>query len=107
MTQLSASDLVVLPGQGEQTASDMVFIMRSARLGGHFSIMQGEVRPGELLAFHTHANEDQHMYLVDGELHFEVGGADGLRFTAGAGAHVPKPRGSSHGFWNLGQETVH
>lgn len=106
MTDLNAADLVIHPGQGEKTASDMAMIVRSRRLGNHFSIMEGEVRPGELLAFHTHANEDQHMYIIEGELHFEVGGADGIRFTAGPGAHVLKPRGSSHGFWNLGEKTA-
>ncbi|MEM9493755.1 MAG: cupin domain-containing protein, partial [Myxococcota bacterium] len=73
------------PGEGEKTSSDMMMIFRSARLAGHFSIMQGEVRPGEILSFHSHSNEDQHMYIMSGELHFEVGGADGIRFTAGAG----------------------
>jgi len=106
MSSLSVSDLVVYPGQGEKTDADMVMIFRPQRLDGHFSIMEGEVRPNELLAFHTHANEDQHMYIISGELHFEVGGADGLRFVAGAGSHVIKPRGTSHGFWNLGEETA-
>ncbi len=103
---LTPSDLVIAPGAGEKTASDMKIIARNARLGGHFSIMEGEVRPRELLAFHTHANEDQHMYIIEGTLHFEVGGADGIRFTAGAGSHVLKPRGTSHGFWNLGETTA-
>ncbi len=104
--QYKAEDLVIPHGGGEATASDMRIILRTARLGGHFSVMEGEVRPKELLAFHTHTNEDQHMYIISGELHFEVGGADGFRFTAGPGAHVLKPRGSSHGFWNLGKETA-
>jgi mannose-6-phosphate isomerase-like protein (cupin superfamily) len=103
---LTPSDLVVNASNAEKTASDMVMVFRNDRLGGHFSIMQGEVRPRELLAFHTHVNEDQHMYIIEGELHFEVGGNDGIRFTAGAGDHVLKPRGSSHGFWNLGDTTV-
>lgn len=94
------------PGKGEQTSADMVVIVRSAKLAGCFSVMEGEVRPKELLAFHTHANEDQHMYIISGNLHFEVGGANGLRFTAGAGCHVLKPRGTTHGFWNLGEETA-
>ncbi|MCB9744992.1 MAG: cupin domain-containing protein [Alphaproteobacteria bacterium] len=106
MSETEASDFVIRKGQAEQTSADMVIVLRSERLSGHFSIMEGEVRPGELLGFHTHANEDQHMYIINGELHFEVGGAGGLRFTAGAGDHVFKPRGSSHGFWNLGDETV-
>ncbi len=106
MTTLNANDLVIPRGGGEKTASDMKIILRNAKLAGHFSIMEGEVRPGELLAFHTHANEDQHMYIISGELHFEVGGEDGIRFTAGAGSHVLKPRGTTHGFWNLGKETA-
>ncbi|MFT5681638.1 MAG: mannose-6-phosphate isomerase-like protein (cupin superfamily) [Myxococcota bacterium] len=106
MTPLNAADLVVHPGQGEATASDMKMIFRPSRLSGHFSIMEGEVRPGELLAFHSHVNEDQHMYIIEGELNFEVGGVDGIRFTAGPGSHVLKPRGSSHGFWNLGDTTA-
>jgi len=106
MSELNANDLVVKSGHGEKTASDMQMICRNAKLSGHFSIMEGEVRPKELLVFHTHANEDQHMYIINGELHFEVGGANGIRFTAGAGSHVLKPRGSSHGFWNMGTETV-
>ncbi|MEM6994377.1 MAG: cupin domain-containing protein [Myxococcota bacterium] len=105
-TPITPEDLVVRPGKGEQTAADMVMILRSRRLAGHFSIMEGEVRPNELLAFHTHANEDQHMYLIEGELQFEVGGADGIRFSAGPGSHVLKPRGVSHGFWNLGTTTA-
>ncbi len=107
MTTLNANDLVIPRGGGEKTASDMKIIFRNSKLAGHFSIMEGEVRPGELLAFHTHANEDQHMYIINGELHFEVGGKDGIRFTAGAGSHVLKPRGTTHGFWNMSKETVH
>jgi mannose-6-phosphate isomerase-like protein (cupin superfamily) len=103
---LSAADLLLPRGSFEKTASDMRIVARTARMGGHFSVMEGEVRPGELLAFHTHANEDQHMYIIEGELHFEVGGADGVRFTARAGGHVLKPRGTSHGFWNLGETTA-
>ena len=37
---------------------------------------------------------------VTGELEFEVGGKDGLRFTAVAGSYVIKPRGIMHAFWN-------
>lgn len=105
-TTLRPEDLVIEPGRGEKTASDMMIIARSARLDGCFSIMEGEVRPRELLGFHTHTNEDQHMYIFEGTLHFEVGGADGIRFTAGPGSHVLKPRGTSHGFWNLGNTTA-
>ena len=105
-SQYDIHDFLIRPEDQETTASDMRVVARSAKLAGHFSIMQGEVRPNEILGFHTHANEDQHMYIIEGELHLEVGGAGGLRFTAKAGDHVLKPRGSSHGFWNLGSTTA-
>lgn len=105
-TTYNVEDLRIQPQQQEQTASDMKIVARTEKLAGHFSVMEGEVRPNEILGFHTHANEDQHMYIIEGELHFEVGGAGGLRFTAKAGDHVLKPRGSSHGFWNLGKTTA-
>ena len=35
-----------------------------------------------------------------------MGGKDGLRFTARTGDYVLKPRGISHGFWNVGSVTV-
>ncbi|NVB37663.1 cupin domain-containing protein [Pseudenhygromyxa sp. WMMC2535] len=102
----TTEDLRIQPADQEATASDMKIVARNAKLAGHFSVMEGEVRPGEILAFHTHQNEDQHMYIIEGELHFEVGGAGGLRFTARAGDHVLKPRGSSHGFWNPTKHTA-
>ena len=76
-------------------------------MGGDFSIMEGFVRPRELLAPHTHDHEDQAVFIIEGELEFEVGGREGLRFSAGPGSYVIKPRGVSHGFWNVGEVTVH
>lgn len=106
MSQLSVDDLVRTSGQGDKTASDMTVIFRSALLGGDFSVMEGEVRPGHLLAPHTHTHEDQLVFLLEGDLEFEVGGKGGLRFKAAKGDYVLKPRGISHGFWNTGETTV-
>ncbi|MCO4747080.1 MAG: cupin domain-containing protein [Proteobacteria bacterium] len=106
MSQLSVDQLVKTSGNGQKTASDMTLIFRSAALGGDFSVMEGEVRSKELLAPHTHTHEDQLVFLLEGELEFEVGGADGLRFSAKKGDYVLKPRGISHGFWNVGDVTV-
>ncbi len=106
MSTLSVQDLCIPPDGGEETASDMLIKARSTALGGDFSIMHGEVRPHELLAPHTHDNEDQAVFVITGELEFEVGGRDGLRFSAGPGSWVLKPRGISHGFWNVKDTTV-
>ena len=74
MTNLRTEDLLVGVDQGEATATDMVIKARSARLGGDFSIMHGEVRPLELLAPHTHDNEDQAVYLLEGDAEIVIAG---------------------------------
>jgi quercetin dioxygenase-like cupin family protein len=106
MSELTVNDLVVNHHTGEQTASDMRIMFRAAKLGGHFSVMAGEIRSRELLAPHQHTKEDQLVFLLSGELQFEVGGKDGLHFSAKAGDYVLKPRGIMHGFWNEGDQTV-
>ncbi|MEQ8273536.1 MAG: hypothetical protein RKU31_07740 [Deltaproteobacteria bacterium] len=104
-TPMTVESLRIRPEDQESTASDMKIVARNAALGGHYSVMQGAVRPKEILAFHTHHNEDQHMYIISGELHFEVGGADrgrvrrdvdarGLRALRRASSPTPSRRGS-------------
>jgi quercetin dioxygenase-like cupin family protein len=53
--------------------------------------------PGELIPPHTHANEDQCIYVVSGTVHLEIGGE---LIQAPAGTYAIKPRGVPHGFWN-------
>lgn len=100
MSNISVSSVLRLPGQGEKTASDMVIKARTADLEGDFSVMEGVIYPEELLAPHTHDNEAQLVYIITGELEFEVGGEGGTVFTAPAGSYVIKPRGIMHAFWN-------
>ena len=110
MGQYNTEDLLIRPnlGEGEKTETDMLIVSRAKMLGGDFSIMQGTIGPLELLAPHKHEREDQAVFVISGELEFEVGGDGGLRFTAGAGSYVLKPRGVEHCFWNLSKtETVH
>lgn len=46
---------------------------------------------------HTHANEDEHFYVIEGEIEF-LDREDTIK--AGAGSLVVLPRGHLHGFWN-------
>ena len=66
-------------------------------LAGTTSIHEGLLGPKELVPPHTHANEDQCLYVVSGTVHLEIG--DEL-IEAGTGTYVIKPRGLSHAFWN-------
>ncbi|KIG12264.1 hypothetical protein DB30_01740 [Enhygromyxa salina] len=61
----------------------------------------------QLLAPHTHTHEDQAVFVIEGELEFEVGGAGGTRFTAKQGAYVAKPRNVQHCFWNETDQPCH
>ena len=106
MERYDTQDLLKLPGEGEKTNSDMVIKARARDMGGDFSVMEGVIEPGALLPPHIHKFEDQLVYVVTGELEFEVGGAEGLRFTAPAGSYVQKPRGIMHCFWNKGDVPV-
>ncbi len=96
--------LLKLPGEGEKTHSDMVIKASVDQLEGDFSVMEGVIYPGELLAPHTHEHEAQLVYVITGELEFEVGGEDGMHFTAPAGSYVIKPKGIMHAFWNKTDE---
>ncbi|MCP4439616.1 MAG: cupin domain-containing protein [Aureispira sp.] len=93
-------DVLRLPGEGERTHSDMVIKARTEDLAGDFSVMEGVIRPNEIIAPHTHEHEAQLVYVITGELEFEVGGAEGLRFSAPAGSYIIKPKGVMHSFWN-------
>lgn len=72
----------------------------SARLlGGTTSIHEGLLAPGEFIPPHTHANEDQCLYIVSGTVHLQIGDQF---IEAPAGSYVIKPRGLPHSFWNPG-----
>lgn len=96
----TVEDLLVLPGQGKNINGHIYIAIGTEHTGGVFSAMKVTLAPYQLLAPHTHNTEDQAVYVISGELEFEVGGADGLRFTAPAGSFVRKPAGVEHCFWN-------
>lgn len=104
MSELRASDLLILPNAGEKSGTHLAIKIRSHLLGGDFSVMEGVLKPHELLAPHTHQHEDQAVIVLSGTLIFEVGGRDGVVFAAPSGSYVVKPRGTSHAFWNPGDE---
>jgi quercetin dioxygenase-like cupin family protein len=102
MKEYQVKDLLRLPGEGEKTASDMVIKARTEDMAGDFSVMEGVIYPNELLAPHKHDHEAQLVYVISGELEFEVGGKNGLRFKAPAGSYIIKPVNVEHAFWNKG-----
>jgi mannose-6-phosphate isomerase-like protein (cupin superfamily) len=85
------ADETGVPGLRHRVSADL--------LAGTTCIHEGLLAPGELVPPHTHAHEDQCIYIVSGALCLEIGGE---LIEAPAGSYVIKPRGLPHGFWNPG-----
>ena len=72
--------------------------------GAAFSLVEHTLPPRGLGApVHTHANEDEYSFVVEGCLGAQLG--DEV-VTAGPGELVVKPRGQAHTFWNAGDEPL-
>lgn len=90
----------VIHGESTSTSRPGLRHRVSAQLlGGTTSIHEGELAAKELVPPHTHANEDQCLYVVSGTVYVEVGDEviEGVAVT-----YVIKPRGLSHAPWNPG-----
>ena len=97
--------LIVAAGEGEVVLAGgfgVVGKVSGARTGGAFSIVEHPLEPEVLGAPpHTHANEDETSFVIEGEIGVMIGGEE---VRAGAGSYVFKPRGVPHAFWNPGPE---
>jgi quercetin dioxygenase-like cupin family protein len=80
--------LVIVKATGEQT-------------GGAFGLIDNLMPGGFASPYHTHRNEDESFYVVEGEMTFYVGEE---RVKAEPGAFVYGPRGVPHGFEVHGTE---
>jgi quercetin dioxygenase-like cupin family protein len=99
---IDAHSLIIGPDEGAVVpGADMVHKVGASHLAGNLLIMEGVIRPGQLIAPHTHTREDECAYVLSGELTYQIG--DLVR-TVSAGTYVVKPRGIPHAFWNGGSE---
>lgn len=91
------------PGEGGTSDSpigaDIVFKARGEQTDGTLTAFENLVAPGEGPPLHTHANEDECLYVLEGEVRFKLG--DELQ-TAPAGSFVFVPRGTPHTWQNVG-----
>ena len=69
--------LLTLPGEGEQLG-DMTIKVNAANVGNAFSAMQNTLVPRSMVPPHVHQHQWQAVYVISGELYFEVGGPDGI-----------------------------
>lgn len=102
MAEMHRAPVVVQPGEGEAIpALGMTHKVWSEWYAGGLSILEGIIGPGSLIPPHTHANEDECTFVIEGELSFDVGGTVVM---VGPGSYALKPRGVPHAFWNAGSE---
>ncbi len=78
----------------------VVFKLFAADTGGALTVVEHVLEPGMLGApMHTHRNEDEYSYVLQGEMTALIGGE---LIRAPASTLVCKPRGIPHTFWNQG-----
>lgn len=92
---------VLLPSEGEKyIAGPFTIVSRvlGAQSGGAFEMYDLALGPATI-DYHVHMTMDETLYVVDGEIEFNVTGTKSLR-PKGSVAFVP--RGIHHGFTNKG-----
>ena len=94
-------------GEGEHLwfAGGGLFTMKAstADTGGAFMLFEDRVVRGKTTPLHLHPNEDEAIYVLDGELLVHVNGAE---YRVGKGGLLFAPRGVAHAFL-VTSETAH
>ena len=72
---------------------------KSADTNGVFSVLELFTEPGQSVAVHVHQEEDELVYVIDGEIEVTLGDQ---QMKAGSGVMALLPRGIPHGFTNIG-----
>jgi mannose-6-phosphate isomerase-like protein (cupin superfamily) len=98
---VSLEPTIVAPGAGHRVGN-VEFLARTADTP-RFNFGMIEIQPGRELEAHTHDEEDDAFYIVDGEMTFLFGDRSEV---AGPGTFVLVPPGVEHGFRNDGDSAV-
>jgi quercetin dioxygenase-like cupin family protein len=96
--------IVVAPDEGKAVdlgGLGVLFKVWGEETGGAFSIVEHPMEPGRLVPPHTHQNEHELSYVLEGEFGVRIGERE---YKAGPGSYVFKPKGVPHTFWNAGTE---
>src|SRR6266487_2466187 len=100
-----AEPIVVPPGEGSSIQGPagglLTFKARAAQTGGRLTAIENVIAPLDGPPLHSHADEDESWYIVEGRLRFQLGNE---LHEAPAGAFVFVPRGTPHCFQNIGDE---
>jgi quercetin dioxygenase-like cupin family protein len=77
------------PGMRHPLGGDVAFKVRGEQSGGAVTAFETVVASGQGPPLHTHAHEDETLYVLDGEVRFKIG--DDMH-AGGAGSFVFVPR---------------
>ena len=94
--------IVIEPNEGETVwlgGLGVIFKIAAEETGGAFAVVEHPIEPGRLVPPHTHENEDELSYVLEGEIGARVGDRE---VSVGPGSYLFKPRGIPHTFWNAG-----
>jgi len=95
----SAVPIIRQDGEGEQMwfAGGGTFTWKAtaAETGGAFILMEDRMEGGKVTPFHLHPNEDEAIYVLEGELLVDV---EGEQRRVGQGGFFFVPRGVAHAF---------
>ncbi|GHH71842.1 hypothetical protein GCM10018793_07910 [Streptomyces sulfonofaciens] len=93
---------VVQPGEGDTVSLagfGAVFKLSSRTNGGEVAIIEHPFAVGTITAPHRHTREDEHSFVLEGEIGFR---SDDSEVVLGPGGYITKPRGQMHAMWNAG-----
>ncbi len=95
----SAVPIIRQDGEGERMwfAGGGIFTWKAtgAETGGAFLLMEDRMEGGKVTPFHLHPNEDEAIYVLEGELLVDV---DGEQHPVRQGGFFLAPRGVPHAF---------
>ncbi len=86
----SIGQMTLLVGRGEWTA-------------GAYNVLDQIVAPRLMSAVHSHAQEDQVAFVLEGTMTCWVAGQE---VEVAAGGYVLRPAGLPHAMWNAGEEPI-
>ena len=96
---------VVEPGAGETiegpVGGPLTFKVRGGQSKGSFTAFENVIPPSEGPPLHTHANEDEAFYILEGDFRYRLGDET---HAAPAGSFVFIPRGLPHCFQNVSNQ---
>jgi quercetin dioxygenase-like cupin family protein len=98
-----ADAIVVAPGEGATihgpAGGPLTFKVRGEQTEGRLLALENVIAPLDGPPLHSHDNEDESWYVIEGTLRFKLG--ERIE-RAAAGSFVFVPRGTAHCFQNVG-----